>query len=243
MRALLLLFFGLLLPSFMVAFEFFTHMCRDGLFDPLPTAWDVLFCLSLPAATVALAFGCRCGPLCGFALAICAVYAAVLLPLTPFAFLAIAYFGLGLLPLCPLLGFLVLAWASQGQPGRGKGFALALVILAAVHSPVDRLLLELARTSTVGEDALRHHDLTPLVAMAAGRPSPRGVDVVSVLLSWLGPVPMGEARDVYFHVTGQPFSEVAGAETWVADHDMASDRIGTRRNGLILSRSEWKGQT
>lgn len=186
MRALLLLFFGLLLPSFTVAFEFFTHTCRDGLFDPLPTAWDVLLCLSLPAATVAVALGWRCGLLSGFALGICAVYATVLLPLTPFAFLAIIYFGLGLLPLSPLLGFLVLAWASQGQPARGKGFALALVVLAAVHSPVDRMLLELARTTrfrTAGEDGLRHHDLTPLVAMAAGRPSPRGVDVVSVLLS------------------------------------------------------------
>lgn len=159
-------------PLACFAIELVTHMCRDALFDPIPTPWHALLVLTVPLsmylALRALDRPELCnralGYLLGCAACISLLYAVPFVPLLPLSLL-FSVAGIGLLGLAPLLApIAVLSLAAEfriraGDPGGRKlagtwtGFLGCVALLALLDLGPARTILAVQRYSSGPEDA------------------------------------------------------------------------------------------
>jgi len=142
---------GIVAPLVCLPIELLTHMCREELFDPLPTFWHSPMILTVPLTTHlgmrALADSSRrrrsLGILLGFAACTTLLYAGPFLIILPLS-LMLAFMGIGLLGLAPLvapLAMLLLAAEFRRRarrlgeprlPGMWTGFFACILFLALI---------------------------------------------------------------------------------------------------------------
>jgi len=164
------LFFGVILPIGVVAFELVSHACAGVLFDPIPTWWHTMIVAFVPITNF-LIFRRSRGEgkhrprllpiLAGMSMLFALYYAALFAPVSPLAFIGIIYFGFGLVPLSPIFAFLAslfgnlklgtCAIKSGTSPTSHKrrfwaGVGIAFLILLILEAPryATRIALDLA---------------------------------------------------------------------------------------------------
>ncbi len=272
-RRLLIGFFGVLVPAATLIFEAITRFCAKEVFDPMPTFWHGLLVGLVPVANAwGLMDGSAMGPKArqarwlanSAAIGIAAVYTVLFLPMTPFALLGVII-GLGLLPLAPVLGLicaLSLRWRmAREQPGlsvkvRRQGWvALVLPVLLLIGCVLPTVWTRHQAGMAARDDAGRSdaavqwlrrwgdHDV--LLRECYGfRPG-----------LWDGflpaHLPVPQAQQIYFRVTGQPFNAVTPPSTawsrsnrgWIDDLEaggvewdsaLGSEAVAGRVRGLSM---------
>ncbi|MBT9584938.1 hypothetical protein IV102_16465 [bacterium] len=131
---------GILLPLLALLVEACSGVCSANFVDPVPTLWHSLLILCVPGFHFHWTHRQRRGPLMGcwggFALAICAVYSVLLLPLTPLASLALPWFGFGLLAFSPHLAFQATLRTVVFDAGTRAGVYLGILALLGANLPI-----------------------------------------------------------------------------------------------------------
>ena len=124
--SVLIVLFGILLPSIALGVELHTGMCAEVFFDPIPTLGHVLLVALVPAGNLLALIAFHGNwlrwrtPLLwlnGVVLGVALFYTLVFLPIMPLAVIAIIFWGMGLLPLSPLCALLS-AMALRRRLGR-----------------------------------------------------------------------------------------------------------------------------
>jgi len=226
--------FGILLPIITLGVEFFTHMCAETFFDPIPTIWHILLISFVPLANILVLLSLkkddvsnltRLGIVNGIAIGVSLFYTILFLPLSPLSVIGIIFYGMGLLPLSPLLALIASlicrryintsSMALQGRKGTGlwPGLAIALAILILSQMPLTftRTGMRLAAsnsstTSSFGIKFLRvAGSKNVMLKMCYERPG-FATDIIGFLFSMGDPVYPAEARQIYYRVTGKPFN-------------------------------------
>ncbi|MBO9712286.1 VIT domain-containing protein [Sphingomonas sp.] len=276
----LALFFGVIFPAGVIAFELATGMCANALFDPMPTPWHLLLVASVPLVNLLLwrRVQRELDPpgwlivAAGGAVAIGTSYTLLLLPVLPIAVIAIVFFGIGLLPYAPLVATIATVHFLAQFVGQGTrlaarllgGAALGLLLLALADLPATATFLAIdgyrgdpkAQTNSVW--LMRNlGDRDVLLRLAYGDTG-RATGLVSFLItSWgrgldgrLREDYSGDARELYYRVTGTPFNAVAAPthglddrRRWFMawDQDQGGSEIGRRVAGLMLATSRIDG--
>jgi hypothetical protein len=272
-RGALVLLGGAVLPTLTVLIESVSHVCAEVLFDPLPTGWHLAAALSVPAANLGVWLSLRSGrpfrgrtPALGWALGVGGLYSLFFLPTLPIALPGLVVFGLGLLPLTPHLS-LIASWrlrrelrraeaaAGRSAPRLWQGALLALAALAAADLPRTVTRVGLYRASAREPEA-RASGISWLRAVGSEEElrrhcyARRGVsmDVLGVLWLWERPVPVEEARAVYYRVTGRPFNAAPRpgprrlrlGPGW--DWELGGEQVGGRVQGLSVRSSRLDGR-
>lgn len=241
--------FGVALPAFTLAFELFSGMCANALFNPVPTVWHMLLVAYVPVMNAVViahlnpsGVGRRTvlGWLNAVAVGIAAYYSLLFLPFAPFALMGVVVLGLGLVPLSPYLALIVaivvrlrlrkLEPAVRALPGLWRGLALALLVLAVLDAPkiVTRAGIQMAtsgrqETRLTGIELLRALGSRSQLLRYCYVPDRGTPDLVGFLFSMFGrTVPINDARGVYYRVTGVPFNA------------MRPPRIRGLRGGQVL---------
>jgi hypothetical protein len=267
--------FGVCLPAATLVFELVTGACAEVLFDPLPTPVHVLLVACVPAANALALLTLERRQvhrlelslvLNGVALVAGALYTLLFLPLVPIALVA-ALVLIGFMPLAPALSLLCAVllrrrlgrtgWPTRATRGArwrwgGPLAAGALFLLAEGPLAATQVGLHLAARGTEGEQRLGLRVLRALgredVLLAAGYDGSRRLSLLDVLLSLGGEsVDRAAAQDVYYRVTGRPFSSqprppadrFARWGGW--DRDVAGEHVGGRVEGLSLGASALEG--
>jgi hypothetical protein len=185
---------------------------------------------------------------------------------------AIIWFGMGFLSLAPVLSLAALAalaWRLVEVPdmaGKSKrflvgGFLLGGVAIAAVDGPryVARLAMNMAvsedeGTRTRGIAMLRAAGSEETVLRACYEPrrsNAGGTDNAGWVMGKFGRTSAGEARELYYRMTGRAFNSVpqprmhsrfaeetlGGATRGVWDEDQGGAEVGGRVSGLSLASS------
>ena len=228
---------GVIFPAVVIAIEWFSGLCANSFFDPLPTLGHLVLVFAVPVINLLLLRavdreedpGARLVVAGGAALAIAGSYALIFLPLLPIAVLAIIFGGLGFLPFAPAIAGIVtfrklVALSAYGdRVGRRAvaGFAVGLTLLFIVDLPAaaTRLALDGYR----GQDAAQRSavrlmrtfgDRETLLRMSYGE-SVRATGLVSAFVSiWSNGLftdegtDSTEARELYYRVTGTAFNAV-----------------------------------
>ncbi len=229
-----IILFGILLPIITLGVEFFTHMCAETFFDPIPTIWHILLISFVPLANVLVFINLKkddvsnltkLGLVNGIAIGVSLFYAILYLPLSPISVIGIIAYGLGLLPLSPLLALIASltcrryinrsSMTLHGRKGTGlwPGLAIALAILILSQMPLTltRTGMRLAAsssstTSSFGIKFLRiAGSKNVMLKMCYERPG-FATDIIGFLFSIGDPVYPAEARQIYYRVTGKPFN-------------------------------------
>jgi len=147
---------GFLLPAFTIAFELFTRMCAEALFDPLPSLAHLAVVTAVPLINLKLLLLRRRGQPVGrgwlfsgaAAAAVGLSYALLFLPVYPVAFIGIIFFGLGLLPFAPLCAGLTALFVTLGAARKAQRPYLRLVICGLVTGFVLVLALDVPTAIT-----------------------------------------------------------------------------------------------
>lgn len=266
-------FFGVILPAGTILLELVTDFCAGNFYDPIPTAWHALLALAVPLINLLtlLAIGRNwrsprvwlcIGILNAFAIAVAAFFTVVMLPISIIALIAVLAFGLGLLPLAPALSLvsavvLRVRMRRDGQRPVGgfvalaAGVLLALAALGAIQfTPTITLVgLEMAASSNADEAArglavLRQWGDEGVLIDACSRPPGGRTDLLSHFIAT--DIDSGEARKVFYRVTGRPFNagaardDLRGAAT-AADRDLGADHVGAPVQGVSLASSRIDG--
>jgi hypothetical protein len=193
----------------------------------------------------------RLGLASGLAITVSAFYTIIYLPITPLAIVALMYAGLGLLALAPMLSLIASAlllrqlrrlqmMAGEGRefygPVRkpikdfGLGVALTTLILAAAEAPVilTRIWVSKAASNSQTESARainllrRYGNERTLLATCSGRSD--FAIIFGVLHNFGHPLSIGQARAVFYRVTGKPYESVrAGGFNAFAFSDSSDD--------------------
>ncbi len=223
---------GVAMPLATLLVEFFSHMCADTFFDPIPTVGHIVLVLFVPLANAALCWAVWTESFVqqrlllltnAFAIGVSSFYSLLFLPLLPLAVLAVV-FGIGILPLSPPLAVLAAILlrrrlrdrldkrSSQRWPRVWPGFALALVVLVLLDVPpaITRLSLQQAvsvepATRARGIWLLRQFGDRDTMLRACYDRQGRPLDIMSFVLSLGRPVSTEEARGIYYRVTGTSF--------------------------------------
>jgi hypothetical protein len=228
---------GVIFPTVVIAIEWFSGLCANSFFDPLPTLGHLVLVSAVPVINLLLLRavdreedpGGRLVVAGGAALAIAGSYALIFLPILPIAVLGIIFGGLGFLPFAPAIAGIVtfrklVALSAYGdRVGRRAvaGFAVGLTLLFIVDLPAaaTRLALDGYR----GDDAAQRSavrlmrtfgDRETLLRMSYGE-SVRATGLVSAFVSiWSNGLftdegtDSTEARELYYRVTGTAFNAV-----------------------------------
>lgn len=271
-----LLVFGVVLPVIALAIEMITGMCAGAFFDPVPTVWHRILVALVPLANAlvwhAAATGqedwrARLGWLNGAAIGIAAFYSLMYLPLLLPGLLAVVFFGWGLLPWSPVLSLVCaillrrhlrhLGATAIGPrlPGLWGGLAFGCLALLVVDLPVTSTRVALQAATEEDSQARQRgiqwlrrlgHEPTLRRACYGRTQSAASLDLTSWIFGGRRVVSAGQAREVYYRVTGQPFNarpapEVRTArgafaelDEWTWDDDQGGDQVGGRLKGLTL---------
>ena len=266
--------FGVILPAGTLIFELMTGISASVLFDPVPNWFQLIAIALVPIVNiwlVVIAFKGKtryprlAGWLSGAMIAVCTFYSLLYLPFVPFAILGIAYFGLGLIPLSPYLALIFTASLRNAvvrQPGaalkqtrRGFVVAMTLILLAQVQLG---LTYYGAAAATSDDAAARKRGLNTLRLAgdrdlllrncyfgANGMDWP--LDPVRFISSGNKRISLGEAREIYYRVTGKPFNAVPLPAiyrrygTWMGmdqeftwDEGLGGENVAGRVKGLSL---------
>ncbi len=155
------LFAGFLLPAFTIAFELFTRMCAETLFDPLPSLAHLAVVAAVPVINLKLLLmRKREQPVArgwlfagAAAAAVGLAYALLFLPVYPFAVIGIIFFGLGLLPFAPLSAGLTALIVTVGAARNAQRPYLRLMICGLLAGFV--LVLALDAPTAITRAAVR----------------------------------------------------------------------------------------
>lgn len=271
---------GVVFPLLAIGIELVTGWCAGAFFDPLPSVWHLALVLLVPGVNLALwraardeaAPPRRLAVLGGAAIAVAATYTLLFLPILPLALVGIILFGLGLLPFSPLLATIASVRLLNALGDRWRdmsrtvaaGVALGLGALIAVDLPATatHLALRYAQGDRVSEArgvALMRTlgDREMLLRLCFGDDG-RATGLVSVFASmWQGGLfadrvgtSSGEARRLYYRVTGAAFNAVPQPgglrgrgrdEIFDFDADRGGTAVGGQAEGLSLVRSRIDG--
>jgi hypothetical protein len=231
------LLLGVLFPAFVIMLEWFSGMCADAFFDPLPTLGHLVLVSAVPVINLLLlrALEEEAAPgrwlvvAGGGALAVSATYAFIFLPMLPIALVGIIIFGIGLLPFAPVLaGVISFRWlaelaARDRRVGRraAAGVVAGLVLLVIVDLPATATWLALDTYRGDAADQRRAvtmmrtvGDREALLRMSYGD-NVRATGLVSVIVAiWSnglftrGGADSATARELYYRVTGTAFNAV-----------------------------------
>jgi NADPH-dependent ferric siderophore reductase len=247
-------------------------MCANTFFDPIPTFVHVLLVAAVPLANLWIWNAVRQGDAThlsklglanGFALGVAGFYTLIFLPLLPLGAIAIIAFGLGFLVMAPLFSLLTafacyrhLKMQRRKVPGVRWGFALALLILVALGIPmgITQLGLHLAAeesSETNGIRLLRAVGNRDLMLEACYKRPSLNTNMLGMLFAFAKPVPIDQARQIYFRVTGIPFNAVPppnisglhrqGPMNAFFDFEAGGNAVGGRLKGLSLASSRLDG--
>lgn len=214
---------GILGPSSCLVLELASRMCRESLFDPLPTIGHVLLVLLVPISVYAglkalVQPGRRTrtlGVILGSAICTTLMLATPFVPLLPIS-LYLSLVGIGLLGLAPVVAplaviTLALRLRRGGLPGLWTGFLGCVALLALLDLGAVRTIRGVRAVAEKPEDAARadwlkeHADREMLEELGGGRTSARPL---AFLVRTLGaPVDPEFVRVNWTLFTGQPLPE------------------------------------
>ncbi|MBL8267474.1 VIT domain-containing protein [Steroidobacter sp.] len=266
------LLFGVVLPLITLIYELATHACASMMFDPIPTPLHVILVALVPAANLFVWWTLRdtlrrpklLAFANGMAIGVAAFYSLLFIPILPAATIGIIFFGLGLLPWAPafsLTAAIVLrvhltraADREQRSFATWPGLVCALLTLIAIELPntTTAIGLKMATSESVPEQSrgvrlLRAVGDDDLLLRYCYFRTGRG-DLLGVLMNISSVTPTG-AREVYYRVTGEPFSAKpvpapARSRGWWGDgfdSDQGTDVVGGQLPGLSLASSRLDG--
>ena len=267
-------------PVSVIAFELFTQFCAETFFDPMPTVFHVLLVLTVPLSNLVLWWKLRSGNnwrvgplllLAAVSIGIASYYTLIFLPLMPLSVIAIIFYGMGLLPFAPLVALVGasriykktrLKYANdvKGKRFLLKGFVISLLVLlsldipsAATYLGVDWALSDSKNTRERGTQLLRILGDEDLLLRLSYDGSRRATGLLSFTILHLNRsrfVSVGEAREVFYRVTGKPFNVYPVPYTGQAwsrfdglrfDRDQGGTEVGGRVKGLELITSKIDG--
>ncbi|CAN5723198.1 hypothetical protein BH11PSE6_BH11PSE6_03240 [soil metagenome] len=236
-RSLAPLMLGVIFPTVVIAIEWFSGLCANSFFDPLPTLGHLVLVFAVPVINLLLLRavdreedpGGRLVVAGGAALAISGSYALIFLPILPIAVLAIILGGLGFLPFAPAIAGIVTfrklvalsAYGDRVGQRAVAGFALGLALLFIVDLPATatRLALDGYRGDAAAQGrSVRlmrtFGDREALLRMSYGE-NVRATGLVSGFVSiWSNGLFTNDgtestaARELYYRVTGTAFNAV-----------------------------------
>ncbi|PSJ43370.1 VIT domain-containing protein [Allosphingosinicella deserti] len=270
---------AVLFPAVVIIVELVTGLCAEALFDPLPSIGHVLLVAAVPAINWLLWREQRrdtTGSLWllvggGAAIVVSAAYALLLLPILPFAAVAILLLGLGLLPFAPFASlFYAFRWTFSLMADRSgswlyglAGAAAGLLLLVFVDLPATATYFALNRYEGTPEQQrsavalTREFGDTDMLLRLAHGDTNRATGLASFLLSsWSNGLSGSDqprttaARELYYRVTGTPFSAEASPTDGLGrsrdrrfqwDEDQGGESVGGRVEGLSLISSRLDG--
>ncbi len=218
---------GIVGPLACLGIEGAGHLCRESLFDPIPTRWHALLILLVPVATflalraidqparrtrwLGILFGCStCTTL---------LYSIPFVPFLPLSIVMVVCMGIGLLGLAPLAApAALLSMAAEfrtraGEPGETRlprtwtGFLGCILLLGLLDIGPVRTILKVRGqwtdlTDEAGARWLREHgDRSMLEELARGTKGFRPVAFFVRTWVHIGP---GFVRDNWSRFTGEP---------------------------------------
>lgn len=261
------LLFGVILPVIAIGYELATQGCASIFFDPIPSAGHLLLVAMVPASNLLLWSSLtdvqprpRFLALAnGVAIAISAVYSILFLPVLPLAAIGIVFFGLGLLPWSPVFALIAaLTLRSRlKKETEGRQFAawpgvligVLAIIVVDLPSSLTELGMKMATSPSVSEQArgirmLRAIGDEDLMLRLCYFRTGRATDMLSVITGMSSVMPT-QARDVYYRVTGEPFTVNPPPRVhrrgWIFDRDLGTGNVGGRLTGLSLASSRFDG--
>lgn len=228
---------AVLIPAATFVIEFFTGMCAETFFDPMPTFWHVLIVAAVPAVN-ALVWAAiftnnpkrqrLLGWANGAAIGVALFYALLFVPLMIPGLIGVIFFGFGLLPLSPALSLLG-ASLLRGKlrrlggttparlPGFWRGMALAWLVMLAVETPtiITRLAIQKAISSEADDQltgirwlrALGREE-TLLRDCYGYTARAQSSDLWSWLIVGSTRATVEQSRSIYYRVTGHAFNSV-----------------------------------
>jgi len=268
---------GVIFPAIVIVIELVSGFCASSFFDPLPTLGHIALVSAVPVINYLLwrAAGRDDDPnpwlllAGGGAFAVAAVYTLLFLPMLPLAVVAIILAGLGLLPFAPIMAAIfALRWlfdlAARGQRlGRRAvaGFTIGLLLLTLIDLPATATYLALDRyrgdaSNQASAVALMRAlgDRETLLRLSYGD-TVRATGLVSAFVSICsngfftsGRGDAGDARELYYRVTGKAFNAVERPvdrsdrfRMFGWDDDQGGNSVGGRVPGLALATSRIDG--
>lgn len=261
------LLFGVILPVIAIGYELATQGCASTFFDPIPSLGHLLLVALVPASNFLLwssltdvqprrrflAFAN------GVAIAVAAVYSILFLPVLPLAAIGVVFFGLGLLPWSPVFALVValtfrrrLKKETEGrQFAAWPGVVLGVLAIIVVDLPssLTELGMKMATSPSVSEQArgirmLRAIGDEDLMLRLCYYRTGRATDMLSVITGMSSVMPT-QARDVYYRVTGEPFTVKPPPRIhrrgWTFDNEQGTVGVGGRLTGLSLASSRFDG--
>lgn len=271
------LLFGVVIPIITLVLEYFTHMCAGAFFDPLPTFWHVLLVAFVPAANLVVWLALQnndarhrklLGWANGVAIGVAIFYSVIFAPLMLPGLIGIIFMGFGLLPLAPAFSLVValslraklkqLGDAQNVLPGCWRGIALAWLALLITQMPVivTRVAMQKAVSGETEEQltgvrwlrAIGSEEIM-LRACYGFTARAQNSDLIGWMVAGEDRVTSGQAREMFFRVTGKPFNAVpapnvrtgrgawAELNEWTWDADQGGEQVGGRLKGLFLHSS------
>lgn len=255
-----LFFFGVVLPLIAVVFECTFHYCARHYFDPFPTSNHVILFLLIPLSNYLTLLASKrnlsahysfMSLASGMAMGMGAMYSLMFLPLLGSSLFFVGAFGFGLLGLAPALslpctflsGKKVCKLSSAGKtyfnPHQVEhiGHLIILVMVLAVELPstLTRVYLGLAAAPATSADGirwLRKYGNEEVMLRACYERSGRATDIIGSVYEAGHPLPIADARSIFYKVTGKPFNSVpipASARATI-QHALAYDPGGMNAN-------------
>ena len=225
--------FGILLPCISLGVELTTHMCAEEFFDPMPTVWHVFLVAFVPVSNAFLLYArgkdlveyrSLLGITNGVTIGIATFYTLVYLPLLPIGIIGIIFVGLGFLPLTPVLALIASLVGRKHLHQLGApvletklrlwtGFVLGMlaVVVTEIPATVTRIGMQMAsspvsETNNRGVKMLRSFGTKNLMLRSCYQQQNAMSDLVSTVVAMGDPVSTGEAKTIYYRVTGTPFN-------------------------------------
>jgi hypothetical protein len=234
--ALLIVFFGVILPILAIFVELNFRICATSCFDPFPSNLHVMLFSLIPLGNALVLLSMRrdlsdhYAFLCllnGMSAGIGLTYSLMFLPLLPVSVLLILAFGFGLLgltPLTSLLSTIGAGWIICHQakthdtyfdPEHSKhlGHLLVIASIIAIELPstLTRVHLNMASEPANAAEGLmwlRQHGNEEVMLRACYERSGRATDVLGSLYECGHPMNVETARRIFYQVTGKPFNSV-----------------------------------
>lgn len=251
------LFFGVILPLVAMTLELWTHCLARYYFDPFPSAYHVVLFTLIPLSNLMAYLSGRMdltrhyasmALFSGMAMGVGVLYTLMFLSITPTMCLAILACGIGLLGLAPLLslpctffgGKTVVEFAHKqrtyfdAHQVEHIGHLIVLVMIIAIELPSTLTRVNLAEASEPERNAnaitfLRNFGSQEVMLRACYERSGRATDVLGTLYEHAHPIPIEDARRVFYQVTGKAFNSVpipASARSTIQKTGMVSDIAG-----------------
>lgn len=223
-------------PVGVIGVEFFTRICTEYFFDPIPTVFHLLLVLYVPAVNLAVWLKLRSHITVAdrylllssaIAMTIAAYYTIIFLPILPIAAIGILFMGLGLLPFAPLVSFVgtvKLYRRLKRVGGEGgtqasyiwKGVLITLLMLVVLDLPsgatyfgVNLAISNNSEEHNRGIKLLRmlgDEDLLLRLSYDGNRRATGLISFIALMSNESDRISSKKARQIYYKVTGEPFN-------------------------------------